>query len=361
MALPQRHIEKASYTEEEYLTREEASPARSEYVRGEINALPDATVNHSVASLGIGTELHSALRGRNCRVLSCQMKVRTPDGTIRYPDVSVIKGASQYHGEGRVVITNPLLIVEVLSDATESGDRGAKWREYRKLDSLQTYLLVAPDSPRVEQYTRRDDGGWDYHVAEGLEQTLSIPALGVTVALAGVYGQSDLDVPEPSVGETVLSVTPGVVEQFLMGAGEFLPPDRLLNDLSDEQAMTVPPGSLYSIAQIVAHMHCWQERNIGSARGVAAPRPEHLDDTFPTPTPGEWNALRASFLDGLAVCAQAAAENGLNVGGGPEGSTTVGYDLAACPALHSAYHYGQIAMLRQIQGLWPPAGGDDSW
>ena len=104
----------------------------------------------------------------------------------------------------------------------------------------------------------------------------------------------------------------------------------------------------------------WQERETARARGESRPRPEHLDDTFPVPQPGEWNALRAAFLAGLEACAQAAAEHGGETSPDRD-DTDVAYDLAECPALHSAYHYGQIAMLRQIQGLWPPAGGDDSW
>ena len=155
-------------------------------------------------------------------------------------------------------------------------------------------------------------------------------------------------------------VSPDGVGEMLTGGGEFLTPERLLGDLSEEQALAVLPGSPYSIAVLVAHMHYWQERNIARASGVSLPRPEHLDDTFPIPSMGEWDTLRSDFFAGLKVCASVAVEK--------EGSTSpdrddtsVGYDLAECPALHSAYHFGQVAMLRQIQGWWPPVGGDDSW
>jgi len=150
------------------------------------------------------------------------------------------------------------------------------------------------------------------------------------------------------------------VGELLTGGGEFLPPGRLLGDLTEAQALAVPASSLYSIAQILAHMHYWQERNIARARGENPPRPEHLDDTFPVPQAGEWDALRAAFLNGLDVCAQVAAEKAGETSPDRD-DTSLGYDLAECPALHSAYHYGQIAMLRQIQGLWPPEGGDESW
>ena len=150
------------------------------------------------------------------------------------------------------------------------------------------------------------------------------------------------------------------VGEMLTGGGEFLPPGRLLGDLTEAQALAVPRGSLYSIAGIVAHMHFWQERNIARAHGKDQPRPEHLEDTFPIPVAGGWVVLRAAFLNGLGVCAQVAAEKADETSPDRD-DTSLGYDLAECPALHSAYHYGQIAMLRQVQGMWPPEGGDGSW
>ena len=150
------------------------------------------------------------------------------------------------------------------------------------------------------------------------------------------------------------------VGKLLTGGGEYLPPDRLLGDLTEAQALALPPGSLYSIAGIVAHMQFWQERNIARARGEDGPRPEHLEDTFPTPIADGWDALRDAFLNGLGACTKVAVERAGETSPDRD-DTSIGYDLAECPALHSAYHYGQIAMLRQIQGLWPPEGGDDSW
>src|SRR5947209_466593 len=97
--------------------------------------------------------------------------------------------------------------------------------------------------------------------------------------------------PEPT---PKLHVTPAALQEFLTGAGEFLEPHRLLGDLTPDQACAVPPGSLYSIAQVVAHMHYWQERNTLRARGTASPRPQHLDDTFPVPLKDDWDDLRAA-------------------------------------------------------------------
>jgi Uma2 family endonuclease len=193
MALPQRYIEKDSYTEEEYLRWEEDAPYKSEYVRGEISAMSGGTIDHGALSVNVAAELRAALRGRGCRVLSSDVKVRTPRGTFRYPDASVICGPPQYHNRSRVVITNPLLIVEVLSDSTEATDQGEKLREYQMLDSLQHYLLVSQHEARVELYTRKDDGHWDYVAVEGLNGILTLSSLSITLTLADIYEGIEFD------------------------------------------------------------------------------------------------------------------------------------------------------------------------
>lgn len=189
MALPQRYVEKDFYTEDEYLAWEEDALYKSEYVDGQIRAMSGGTDDHGTIAVNIASELRVALRGRGCRVMSSDVKVRVPKGSFRYPDVSVVCGPSHYHGKGRSVITNPVLVVEVLSGSTEATDRGAKLLEYQGIDSLMAYLIVSQKTPLVEQFARGEGAHWDYQAVEGLEGSLTIPALGVTLALAEVYDQ----------------------------------------------------------------------------------------------------------------------------------------------------------------------------
>lgn len=189
MALPQRYIEKDHYTEEEYLRWEEDAPYKSEYVRGEIRAMAGGTVDHGTIAVNVSVGLKGALRGRGCRVLSSDVKIRTGDGVLRYPDVSVVCGEIRFHGRGRSVITNPLIVVEVLSDGTAATDRGEKLQEYQTIESLQCYLLVNQTSPRVECYERRENGRWDYQAVIGRDSVLEIPTLTVTLVLAEIYDE----------------------------------------------------------------------------------------------------------------------------------------------------------------------------
>ncbi len=194
MALPQRYVEKDFYAEDEYLTWEAEAPYKSEYVRGEIRAMSGGTDDHNAISVSISAALLVALRGSGCRVMSSDMKVRTANGVIRYPDVSVVCGPSEYHGRGRSVITNPVLVVEVQSDSTERTDRGEKLLENQTIPSLTDYLLVSQHMPLVEHYARGEAGHWDYQAVQGTEAMLAIPSLSITLALADIYGQIEFGV-----------------------------------------------------------------------------------------------------------------------------------------------------------------------
>ncbi|TMQ14517.1 MAG: Uma2 family endonuclease [Deltaproteobacteria bacterium] len=81
-------------------------------------------------------------------------------------------------------ITNPTLIIEVLSPTTEQYDRGEKWEHFQRIPSLQEYVLVSQSKPRVERYRRLATGGWEYDVAtEGTVQLVS----GAVIDLAKLY------------------------------------------------------------------------------------------------------------------------------------------------------------------------------
>ncbi len=134
------------------------------------------------------------------------------------------------------------------------------------------------------------------------------------------------------------------VQKWLQGDGEYLPPARLLQDLSEAQASAILPGFPHSIAQIVAHMHYYQGQGLARRRGESWPAAEHLEETFATPQPGTWPLLLSDFLGGVEELQTLAADH-----------VSYGYPAAA---LHNGYHLGQIALLRQMQSLWPPEGGD---
>jgi len=144
---------------EEYLKGELASDARHEYVNGEVFAMVGGTKAHNAIAGNLFALLHTCLRGGSCRPYMSDVKVRVrtgQDDRFYYPDLLVSctrQEASAYYTEA------PVLIAEVLSASTERHDRAEKFYQYRKLESLQEYVLVAQDLMRVEVYRRAT--GWD--------------------------------------------------------------------------------------------------------------------------------------------------------------------------------------------------------
>ena len=189
MALAEKYLPSAKqpiYTEDEYLEFERTSFGRWEYVNGEIRAMSGGTASHSTIASNIIRVLGNALVPRGCRVFGSDMRIHTGDDINTFPDVSVVCGPLTFHRGRTDILTNPLLIVEVLSDSTEPYDRGGKFRHYQTIPSFTDYLLVSQHEARVELFSRREDH-WEYRDIAGLSSTVTLPSVETTLALSDVY------------------------------------------------------------------------------------------------------------------------------------------------------------------------------
>ena len=181
-------------THEEYLAAERLAETRSEYLDGGVYPMTGGSINHIRIVANLTAELVLQLRGRNCDVLPTEMKVRLQESQkFFYPDLSVVCGAPRFHDDRKDIITNPDLVVEVLSPSTEAFDRGAKFQAYRTIESLKEYLLVAQDRPLVEQFVKKDDGSWSLTEAAGLESSLALPSVECNLNLGAVYDKVDFN------------------------------------------------------------------------------------------------------------------------------------------------------------------------
>lgn len=188
-ASPYRARHRYSYAE--YLAYERDSQLKHEYVDGEIIAMAGGSIRHSALASRVGAALENSRRS-GCIVFQSDMRLRVlATGKATYPDVSMVCGAIEGDpgDPGGSTITNPTLIVEVLSPSTEQVDRGEKWQDYQRIPSLQEYVLVSQSQPRIEWYRRLDSGGWEYR--EATEGVVQLPS-GVTLDLARLYA----DLPE---------------------------------------------------------------------------------------------------------------------------------------------------------------------
>jgi Uma2 family endonuclease len=174
-------------TEAEYLAFERASLEKHEYFGGEIFAMAGGTGEHAAIAAGLIRELGNALMGRGCRVLTSDMRVRIP-GSARYvyPDASVVCAKPEYADDGRDALTNPRVVVEVLSASTEAYDRGDEFAAYQTIPSLAHYVIASQTKPRLEVFTRQDDGAWLLR-AYGPGERADLPALPCSLEIDRVY------------------------------------------------------------------------------------------------------------------------------------------------------------------------------
>lgn len=161
---------------------------RTEYVRGEVFAMSGGSREHNLIATNIVRELSNQFKGRPCCVYSGDLRVRMEAvDASAYPDVMAICGEHQYFDGRRDVVTNPVLIIEVLSNSTEAYDRGDKFVYYRTLPSMMAYLLIAQDQVRAELYTRADDGAWLLRSYDQLTQAIPLAAIDTQLLLTEVY------------------------------------------------------------------------------------------------------------------------------------------------------------------------------
>lgn len=163
MSAAARH---ARYSIAEYVHLEEYSNVKHEFLEGQIFAMAGGTPEHAAMAASVAAALVAQLRGRPCRVYTSDARVRVvATGLDTYPDVTVVCGGEQRDTDDSLALTNPIVLVEVLSPSTEEYDRGEKLAHYRRIPAIREVVLVALDHARIEVFRRAANGSWTEHVA----------------------------------------------------------------------------------------------------------------------------------------------------------------------------------------------------
>lgn len=177
-------------TEAEYLATERAAESKSEFYDGEMFAMAGGTRRHSLIGANLGREFGGKLRGKPCVAYNADLRVKVQaSGLFTYPDLSVGCGDERFLDSEEDTLLTPVLIAEVLSDSTESYDRGTKFDHYKKIPTLREYLLVRQQEPSVEQFIRQPGGDWLLRQATGLKAKLVVPSLKITIVLSEIYAK----------------------------------------------------------------------------------------------------------------------------------------------------------------------------
>ena len=170
----------------EYLALCASADAKHEYEDGVAVAMTGGSPEHGRLAVALASLLTNALEGRPCRVLSSDVRVRIEEtNRALYPDLSVVCGDVETASDDEYGVTNPSVIVEVLSPHTEANDRGAKFASYRRLPTVQEYVLVSQNEPRLEVFRREGDHWSLYEWGPG--ESLVLTSLSVSISVDRLY------------------------------------------------------------------------------------------------------------------------------------------------------------------------------
>ena len=179
---------------EEYLEIERAAEFKSEYIDGEMFAMSGASYRHAMIVMSVGAQLYAQLRGHPCSVATNDLRVATdPHRHYTYPDVIVACDSPQFVDDQLDTLTNPKVIIEVLSDSTENYDRGAKFERYRGVATLVEYVLIAQDRVHLELYSRQADGSWRLREYGSPAGEVELASIGCRLNVAEIYEKVTFD------------------------------------------------------------------------------------------------------------------------------------------------------------------------
>ncbi|NET68202.1 MAG: Uma2 family endonuclease [Moorea sp. SIO1G6] len=176
------------YSPEDYLKLEETAEYKSEYRDGEIIPMTGGTTNHNQIALNIATLFKLGLKGKQYKVYIGDVRLWIPRyRQYTYPDVMVIQGEPVYTGKGTTTVTNPMLIVEVLSNSTKNYDQGDKFLYYRSISEFKDYILIEQSEYRLLQYNKTATNQWQFTEYESENSVISLNSLELSVSFQDIY------------------------------------------------------------------------------------------------------------------------------------------------------------------------------
>jgi Uma2 family endonuclease len=192
------------YTPDEYLALEESAEYKSEYHDGQIIPMTGGTTNHNQIALNMSVALSIAFKGRDYRVFIGDIRLWIPEvRRYTYPDVMVIAGQPEYYKNRKDTVTNPQVIIEVLSKSTRNYDRGDKFDYYKTLPTFQEYILIEQSQVKIAQYFKIEAKRWLYREYDEEDMALSFNGFEFEVPLIDIYEKVDFTEGEGEEGDNL--------------------------------------------------------------------------------------------------------------------------------------------------------------
>jgi Uma2 family endonuclease len=175
-------------TQEEYLEAERQALDKHEYYAGEIFAMSGASLPHNIIFSNTIGSLSAKLKGKPCRPFGSDLRVHIPKNTLyTYPDITIICGQPKTTDDKMDTVTNPSVIIEILSKSTYDYDKGQKFTLYREIATLKEYILIDSMAIRVETLTRNEDDSWTFREYKSLYGEFTIETVGEMMKLSDIY------------------------------------------------------------------------------------------------------------------------------------------------------------------------------
>ena len=176
------------YTYQDYVSLEEESSTRHEFLAGEIVAMAGGTPEHAAMAAEVIGQLREQIRGSSCRVFTSDLGVRVKaTGLATYPDASVVCGPTERDPDKKTNVTNPRVIVEVTSDSTEDYDHGEKLTHYKQIPSLEAIVIVSHREARVDVWSRPPDSPLWSRTSAATGESAPVPALGCLLDVDAIW------------------------------------------------------------------------------------------------------------------------------------------------------------------------------
>lgn len=183
-------VEKKDFTLQEYLQLEEKSDLKNEYIDGRIIPMAGGTVNHNRIAGNFYAVLNFALKQKESEVFNSDMRLWIPKQRIyTYPDITIIIGEPEFFDNRQDTITNPKIVIEVLSKSTENYDREGKFKAYRTIPSFEEYLLVEQNRISIEHYSKTANKRWSLQECDEEDELINLVSIPLEIRLQDLYNK----------------------------------------------------------------------------------------------------------------------------------------------------------------------------
>jgi Uma2 family endonuclease len=175
-------------TQEEYLETERIALDKHEYHSGDVFAMSGASLPHNLIFKNTFLSIGDKLKGKKCQPFGSDLRVHIPQNTLyTYPDITIICGKPETTDEKKDTITNPSVIIEILSKTTRDYDKGQKFTFYRDIATLNEYILIDSEAISVETLTRNADQSWTFREYRSLDDRFFIETIQEEIVLSDIY------------------------------------------------------------------------------------------------------------------------------------------------------------------------------